>query len=134
MGPRKIIYLVVLLGAVFLYFSFQGVRIDQIWLNIQQLNFRFIMAGIAFIVAEFMLRAFRWKLLLRPSSAPKVNQLFSVLMIGYLSNNIIPFRIGELIRAQLLGTNYKVNRPEALATIVVERVCDTLTLLGVFGF
>src|SRR4026208_1785259 len=108
MGSRKIIYLGVFLGAVFLYFSFRGVRIDQIWLNIRQLDSRFIVAAIAFIIAEFVLRAFRWKVLLRPGSAPKVNQLFSVLMIGYLSNNIIPFRMGELVRAQLLRTNYKV--------------------------
>jgi uncharacterized protein (TIRG00374 family) len=116
-----------------LYFAFRGVDIRQVWFNIRQLDSFFIVASAVLIVAEFILRAFRWKFLLNPNSAPKVNQLFSVLMIGYFSNNIIPLRMGELIRAQLLGTNYNVNRARALATIVVERLCDMLTLLALFG-
>ena len=133
MLKRTTIYLGLLVGLGFLYFSFRGVNIDQIRVNIRQLNFGFILAGIAFIVAEMILRAYRWKFLLRPHSEPKVNQLFSVLMIGYLSNSIIPLRMGELVRAQFLGTNYKVNRARALATIVVERVFDVLMLSALFA-
>jgi uncharacterized protein (TIRG00374 family) len=118
---------------IFLYFTFRGIDIRQVWFNIRQLDSLFIAASAALIVAEFILRAFRWKFLLNANSAPKVNQLFSVLMIGYFSNNIIPLRMGELVRAQLLGTNYNVNRARALATIVIERVCDMLTLLALFG-
>jgi glycosyltransferase 2 family protein len=134
MPKRKTIYLGLVVGLGFLYFAFQGTRIDRIWLNIRQVNFGFIAAAIAFIVAEMILRAYRWKFLLRPHSGPKVNQLFSVLMIGYLSNSIIPLRMGELVRAQFLGTNYQVNRARALGTIVVERVFDVLMLLTLFGF
>lgn len=133
MSKRRTIYLGLLLSLVFLYFTFRGVDIRQVWFNIRQLDSFFIAASAALIVAEFILRAFRWKFLLNPNSAPKVNQLFSVLMIGYFSNNIIPLRMGELVRAQLLGTNYNVNRARAIATIVVERVCDVLTLLALFG-
>jgi uncharacterized protein (TIRG00374 family) len=133
MAKRKTIYLGVLAGVILLYFSFRGTSFDQIWLNIRQVNFGFIGVAIAFIVAEFILRAYRWKCLLEPHRGPKVNQLFSVLMIGYFSNNIIPLRMGELVRAQVLGSNYQVNRVRALATIVVERVFDVLMLLTLFG-
>ena len=133
MAKRKTVCLGALLGLILLYFSFQGVSLDQIWSNIRRVNFGLIAAAIAFIVAEFILRAYRWKFLLRPHGGPKVNQLFSVLMIGYFSNNIIPLRMGELVRAQFLGTNYQVNRARALGTIVVERVFDVLMLLTLFG-
>jgi uncharacterized protein (TIRG00374 family) len=133
MSKRKTIYFGVLLSLVFIYFLFSGVSVARVWLNIRTLDSLFIAASVVFIIAEFILRAFRWRFLLDPSSRPTVKQLFSVLMIGYFSNNIIPLRIGELIRAQLLGTNYNVNRVQALATIVVERACDLLTLLALFG-
>ena len=133
MSKRRTICLGLVLSLVFLYFAFRGVDIRQVWFNIRQLDSFFIVVSGFLIVAEFILRAFRWKFLLTPNSAPKVNQLFSVLMIGYFSNNIIPLRMGELVRAQLLGTNYNVNRARALATIVVERLCDMLTLLALFG-
>jgi glycosyltransferase 2 family protein len=133
MSKRGTIYVGLLVGLGFLYFSFRGVSVDQIWLNIRGLNFGFVLVGVVFIIAEMILRAYRWKFLLRPESGSKVNQLFSVLMIGYLSNTIIPLRMGELVRAQFLGTNYQVNRARALATIVVERVFDVLMLLTLFG-
>ena len=125
-------YLGLLVGSGLLYFSFRGVSIDQIWVTIRQLNFGFILVGVAFIFAEMILRAYRWKLLLRPQGGPRVNQLFSVLMIGYFSNNIIPLRMGELVRAQFLGTNYQINRARALGTIVVERLFDVAMLLTLF--
>jgi len=133
MSKRRTICLGLVLSLVFLYFAFRGVDIRQVWFNIRQLNSFFIVVSAVLIVAEFLLRAFRWKFLLTPNCAPKVNQLFSVLMIGYFSNSIMPLRMGELVRAQLLGTNYDVNRARALATIVVERVCDMVTLLALFG-
>ena len=133
MSKRRTIYLGLLLSLVFLYFTFRGVDIRQVWFNIRKLDSFFIAVSAALIVTEFILRAFRWKFLLNPNGAPKVHQLFSVLMIGYFSNNLIPLRMGELVRAQLLGTNYNVNRARAIATIVVERVCDMLTLLALFG-
>ena len=133
MSNRKTIYFGILVSLGFIYFSFSGVSLAKVWLNIRTLDSFFIAVSAVLILAEFMLRAFRWKFLLTPNSRPKVKQLFSVLMIGYFSNNIIPLKMGELVRAQLLGMNYNVNRVQALATIVVERACDLLTLLAMFG-
>jgi glycosyltransferase 2 family protein len=133
MSNRKTIYLGILVSLVFIYFAFTGVSIARVWLNIRTLDSFFIALSVVLILAEFILRAFRWRFLLDSNSRPKVKQLFSVLMIGYFTNNIIPLKMGELVRAQVLGTNYNVNRVQALATIVVERACDLLTLLGLFG-
>ena len=133
MAKQKTFWLGLVIGMGFLYFVFKDINAQQIWISIQKINFSYILAGAAFILAELILRAVRWKFLLRPHDGPKVKQLFSVLMIGYFSNNIIPLRMGELVRVQFLGTNYQVNRARALGTIVVERVFDVLMLLTLFG-
>ena len=86
------------------------------------------------MITALILRAFRWKFLLRPIQSENVNGLFSVLMIGYFSNNILPARMGELVRVQFLRMNYNISRMQALATILVEKVFDGLMLFGLFGF
>ena len=59
--------------------------------------------------------------------------LFSVMMLGYLGNNVLPARMGELIRIYALGKNYGYNKSQILATIVVERIFDVLALLCFFN-
>lgn len=134
MKQKKRIYFGFVVSVVFLYFSFRGTSFDDVWLNIQGINPYFIMASVVLIIVDLILRALRWKFLLKPIKSETVNRLFSILMIGYLSNNILPARMGELVRAQLLGRNCGVNRMQALGTIVVERVFDGLMLLALFGF
>jgi uncharacterized protein (TIRG00374 family) len=133
MVKQKTFWLGLVIGVGSLYFVFKGIDAQQIWIGIQKIDFSYIAAGAAFIVAELILRAYRWKFLLRPHGGLKVTQLFSVLMIGYFSNNIIPLRLGELVRAQFLGNNYQVNRARALGNIVVERIFDVWMLLTLFG-
>jgi uncharacterized protein (TIRG00374 family) len=133
LAKQKTLWLGLVVGLGSLYFAFKGIDAQQIWISIHKIDLSYIAAGAAFILVEFILRAVRWKLLLEHDAAPKIKQLFSVLMIGYFSNNVIPLRWGELVRAHVLGTNYNVNRAHAIATIVIERVFDVLMLLALFG-
>jgi len=70
-----------------------------------------------------------WDYLLRPLKRIPVRRLFPVVVIGYMGNNIFPFRIGELLRAYVLKRNEDVSISSSLATIVVERIFDGLTML-----
>ena len=54
-------------------------------------------------------------------------------MIGFMANNLFPFRIGEFIRACVLARHERLSKTTVFATVVVERVVDMLTLLGIFG-
>lgn len=134
MKEKKRIYLGFLVSLLFLYFAFKNVRYHEVWLHIQEINLYFVMVSVVFMIAQLLLRAIRWKYLLRPIKEGEYAGLFSVLMIGYFGNNILPARMGELVRAQFLGTNYNFSRMQALATIVVERIFDGLMVVGLFGF
>ena len=76
-----------------------------------------------------LVRTWRWDYLLRPLKRIPVRRLFPVVVIGYMGNNIFPFRIGELLRAYVLKRNEEVSISSSLATIVVERIFDGLTML-----
>lgn len=75
------------------------------------------------------LRAVRWQYLLSPVKRLKAGQLFSYAVLGFMANNVLPLRVGELVRAYLLGQKEGLSKTSILATILVERVLDALTLL-----
>ncbi len=68
------------------------------------------------------LRALCWQILLQ-RKAPYTRVLF-VLSEGYLLNNLLPLRVGELGRAALLGRDKGLGLFRVLSTIVVERAYD----------
>lgn len=84
----------------------------------------------------FLVRAVRWKILL-PSGISLKNSLYAV-VLGYGANNILPSRLGEIVRAQAIGKKCEISRFLALASIFVERIFDGLILtiflyLGIIG-
>jgi glycosyltransferase 2 family protein len=50
-------------------------------------------------------------------------------VIGYMGNNIYPFRAGEVLRAYVLRRREQVPMSGSLATVIVERVFDGLVML-----
>ncbi len=76
----------------------------------------------------FLLRSWRWRLLL-PRGIASGDSLAAV-VLGYAANNLLPARLGELVRAQAIGQKAKISRSLALASIFVERIFDGLVLTG----
>lgn len=55
---------------------------------------------------------------------PTFPQSYMALMQGYLLNNLLPLRLGELGRAFLLGRKINISMFHVLSTIAIERVID----------
>ena len=53
------------------------------------------------------------------------------MLVGYLANNVLPARLGELVRAHYLGDREGISRSATLGTVVVERVVDTVVLVAI---
>ncbi len=88
--------------------------------------------GIAalFLLANLIVRAVRWRVLLTPVCRLPLFDVFAYSEIGYMANNLLPLRAGEFIRAILIGHRHSVSKSAVLATIAVERVLDILSLLA----
>lgn len=90
-----------------------------------------IIGGVLATLGAHTARAQRWRVLIPNGSSISLMNSFSATIVGYLMNNIIP-RSGELVRPYTLAR--RENRPATslLATILVERVLDGLTLACIF--
>ncbi|MFW6075645.1 MAG: lysylphosphatidylglycerol synthase transmembrane domain-containing protein, partial [Chloroflexota bacterium] len=78
-------------------------------------------------------RAVRWNYLLRPVEEVSVPRLFPIVVIGYMANNVLPLRAGELVRAYALSARHGIRKSASLATIAIERLFDGLTMLLFFS-
>lgn len=86
--------------------------------------------GVA-ILADIGVRALRWRLILAPVARVGYVRTVQYLTTGYAANNVLPARLGELVRAHYVGDREGVSRTTALGTIVVERVIDFTVLVAV---
>lgn len=80
------------------------------------------------ICLSMAIKAHRWRLLFDDRTGLRIEPLVASLYIGYLANTVLPARVGEFVRAYLAGRQPSVGLPAALATIVVEKILDLLTL------
>ena len=112
-----------------LYFAFRGVDIGSVRRAFLQANYAWLCVSVGLLILSILLRARRWQALFPRSDRLHFGRLFGVLNVGYLVNNLLPLRAGEIVGAVLIGEVEDVGKAEALGTIVVERVVDTLGVI-----
>ncbi|GBD10361.1 hypothetical protein HRbin23_00002 [bacterium HR23] len=94
-----------------------------------QANYWYIFPGGALYFLALWFRTLRWRVILSPLGHPPLARLWTVMAVGYMANNLLPVRLGELVRAYFLWERERISKTSALATILVERVFDGLALL-----
>jgi uncharacterized protein (TIRG00374 family) len=82
-------------------------------------------------IAGLYARAARWRYLFPPGACPPT--LVPAMMIGYFANNVLPLRAGEFVRVYVVSRRWRHGFWTALATLVVERVLDSLALVLMLG-
>lgn len=127
------IALSVLISLVCLYFSFRGIDWARTGEAMSHANYAFIAGTIAVTMVSIWLRAYRWKFMLDPIKKVKTASLFESTMIGFMANNILPARLGEIVRAVAVGHSSRVSKSAAFATIVIERAFDMVSLVFFLG-
>lgn len=117
-----------LISLVFLYFVLRDLNWSSVLVAFAKVSPLAAIAMIGAYCLGFVLRSWRWRLLL-PRGIGMRDSLAAV-VLGYAANNILPARLGEIVRAQAIGQKAKISRSLALASIFVERVFDGLVLTG----
>jgi hypothetical protein len=77
------------------------------------------------------LRAVKHRYLLEQIRPIRTTEVFKGQMIGFLFNTILPFRIGELVRAHYIGKGVSISRAAVFATIIFERLFDSLVVVAI---
>ncbi len=118
------------ISLVFVYWTVQGLEWESFWVSVQSAEYWWLIPGVAVYLVGLWARAWRWHYLLRPIKAIPTNKMFPIVCIGYMGNNIYPFRAGEVLRAVVLKRKEGVPVSASLATVIVERIFDGVVMLA----
>ncbi len=119
-----------LISAVFLYLAFREIDFNQLWQYLRSAKWAWVLLGLVSYFMGVWVRTWRWQVLLNPLKRIPQRELFQVVCIGYMGNNVYPARAGEVLRSILLKQSDDVPISGSLATIVVERLFDGITILA----
>jgi glycosyltransferase 2 family protein len=86
---------------------------------------------LAMTTLDLLFRAWRWQRLLAPIHVVPYPRMLAYLGVGYVANNVLPARLGELVRSHYLGDREGISRTTTLGTVVVERVVDTAMVVAI---
>jgi uncharacterized protein (TIRG00374 family) len=135
MTPRHVkAFLGFAVGGVFLYSAVRHASLADIVRILGSARAGWL--GIALLVywLELGARVIRWHALLSQSGrtvAP--SNASSAFIIGYAANNLLPAKLGELVRVDLISRMSDIPRLESLGTVVVERIFDVLIIMLMAG-
>ncbi|MCH8309237.1 MAG: flippase-like domain-containing protein [Chloroflexi bacterium] len=92
-------------------------------------NYLYLIPAVLMYLVSTIFRSLRWSILLRHMKPVSTRRLFPVVVVGYMANNLLPMRLGELVRSYYVGEREGISKTSALVTVFVERIFDAITLL-----
>lgn len=116
-----------------LYLAFRGTDLKGVVEALSSVGYWWAIPVLGSTLVSIWIRAYRWKIMLDPVMPVSTSKTYSATMIGFMANNVLPMRLGEVVRAYAVGQGSGVSKSSALATIVVERAFDLLAVLLFLG-
>ena len=130
---RKSRLLGFLLTAVFIWMVARNVSIEEFVAAFRDADYRLVAPAALLTFSGYLLRTLRWSRIVRPVVSLPFRAAFSILMMGFAANNLLPARLGEFVRAYLLRRRVGVRKTYGMATVILERICDGVTLIALLG-
>lgn len=127
--PDKKLWIGIGISVFFLYLLFRKIDFNKLLAALAEMDYRFLLPAVLFTFISYFFRAVRWRFLLKPMKTAGMRNLFSATIIGYMANNLLPARLGEFVRAYVLGEKEKLDKSAVFATLVLDRLFDGFTVI-----
>lgn len=125
--------LILLLTAGLLIFFLRNADLAGVWSEMRHADLGLLALATAATVSTYLLRAWRWQLLLRPLGGARFLVAFRTTVVGFAASTLLPARAGEIIRPYLLARREGLSATACFGTIVLERLLDLITVLLLFS-
>jgi hypothetical protein len=119
----------VLVSTLSLIISIRTFDLTAIWQALRVARYPWVVPGVMLYLGALAARTLRMMILFRRERSISFHPLLATMAMGRGANNIYPFRVGEVVRWALFNRLNHISGPLALASIVIERVFDGLTML-----
>ncbi len=113
----------------FLYLAFRNVALDELGVALGRVRADWLCVAIVVSLLIMVLRAWRWQLELRPLEHVPVGRLWVVTSVAYMAINLLPVRLGEVVRPWLLSRRSRVSISNVIGNLVVEKMMDSICIV-----
>lgn len=114
-----------------LYFAFRNEDPAEIAAEIAHADIPLLALATAAGTFVFWVRAWRWRSILQPIHPhTSFRSRFAAVTIGFMGNNLLPARVGELMRAYALSRQEPIPIIASVGSLVIERLFDGLIVIG----
>lgn len=120
-------WLGVFISAVCIVFAFWNIDLYAFLGAFKGISWLWFAIAVLWVAFILYVRAYRWKFLLGHLKWIDTNILFGATTIGFAVNNLLPARIGELVRSYAISKKEDVKFSGAFATVVAERIYDVIS-------
>ncbi|MCB0323799.1 MAG: flippase-like domain-containing protein [Bdellovibrionales bacterium] len=131
-GSNVRAYLGIAVSLVCIWWVFRSVEAEQLFHRVKNVEPGWLVLAVVTTFLSYVVRSVRWPYFFG-ERAPSFHDSFRCLIVGFFMNNVLPARIGELVRAHLGGRATKQSRSVVLATIAGERLADGLMISLLFA-
>jgi len=125
--------IVALLGVILLALFLRNANLREVWAEVTRARMDLVLLAVALTALTYILRAVRWQYLLSPIGRVGLANALRMTVIGFAASAVLPARAGEVLRPWLLARKEGLSATAAFATIILERVLDTVMVLLLFG-
>ncbi len=113
----------------FMGLLFRKIDFNQLGAAFRTLHYGYLSLALFVTFVSYGLRAVRWHYLVLPQKKAAPRNLLAATIICYMANNLLPARLGEIIRAYVLAEKEQLETSSVFATLVLDRLCDGFSVL-----
>ncbi len=117
-----------LLAFACLAWALRKFELHQLLKHLSEMNPSLVVAGVLCSAVSYVFQGARWQLLLSPLSPVRIRDTTEAIYAGLFVNEVVPLRLGEVVRAVLISRRTSLKYSSILASILVERMWDGLWL------
>jgi hypothetical protein len=121
-----------LISILALVFVFRNANLTEVWGALRQAHYVYALPALGFCGLALAARALSWQAVL--GGGLPFRRVFAVINEGYLLNNVLPFRLGEVARAYLISRGEAgPSAAQGLSSVLVERLIDLVVVVSMLA-
>jgi glycosyltransferase 2 family protein len=117
-----------------LWWALRGVSLTDVLRHVRSARPGPLALAVALATLTFPLRWIRWRVLLQVSGPQIPASLWHAVAVGFMANNLLPLRAGELVRSYTASLLGGIRFSTVLSSVAVERIFDGLTVVALLTF
>ena len=117
------------IGGLFLWLAIHDADLGAVQDALADADLGLVALAVAAFGGVYGFQSVRWR---RIAATPSVRlaRFYEMTVSGVAVNNVLPGRIGDLLRARWLGLAARMPAGRAFGTVIIDRVCDLGVLVG----